>query len=81
LSSDVQRNFCCELCPAPPIDLGAQTLREWTGAIPPKVVAKELAGERFCYDCLHARVIAVAVREYRLWERRPVRKPWGNMKG
>jgi hypothetical protein len=50
-------------------------------ALRQNVIARELAGLRWCYECLRGRVISVAVREYRLWERRPNRKPWGGQKG
>lgn len=71
----------CRRCQEDAIDIGPRALREWCGALAPKVIAAELSGPRYCYECLKGQVISVVLREYRANERRPNRRPWGGHKG
>lgn len=71
----------CKLCSEPAVDVGPILLRELCGHGLHKRFLRELDGLRWCYQCLKGQVVAVVTREYRIWEKRIPRKPWGGQKG
>lgn len=68
----------CPLCTEEAIDLGPGTLRKLVGVngLKQRIIDRDLAGLRWCYQCLIGQIVAVVCREFRAWEKAHPGKPW-----